>query len=273
MGTADGWCWDWATSMDKPWDFSKLKDRNPLSLQGLRPDFVAKIAAKPQVTGFSTINIRSKVNTLALFGQNRMFLGRRYIISNELFSSGRHHSWEKIVILNNENTATISLYWSIGTVHGFLGSDAVTIKSVYLSQDDAMCLTVEPNYQLSFKQCVEGSKSQAFVYDQEKRYRSVADLGLCLDTSDEQLSLSEQCSDDYAPNTQVWYWEEPDRFTNDVLFTINADQSISLIDASQGEPSVLKVNYDEPSLTGRSSPVDLLILVPLPVCAAPLNNK
>ncbi|MYM58400.1 hypothetical protein GTG28_04120 [Vibrio sp. OCN044] len=250
LGTADGWCWDWATSMDKPWDFSKLKDRNPLSLQGLRPDFVAKIAAKPQVTGFSTINIRSTVNTLALFGQNRMFLGRRYIISNELFSSGRHHSWREDRNFEQREYSddfTILVDWDSPW---FLGSDAVTIKSVYLSQDNAMCLTVEPNYQLSFKQCVEGSKSQAFVYDQEKRYRSVADLGLCLDTSDEQLSLSDQCSDDYAPNTQVWYWEEPDRFTNDVLFTINADQSISLIDASQGEPSVLKVNYDEAKPNG-----------------------
>ena len=211
---------------------------------------MAKIAAKPQVTGFSTINIRSKVNTLALFGQNRMFLGRRYIISNELFSSGRHHSWREDRNFEQREYSddfTILVDWDSPW---FLGSDAVTIKSVYLSQDDAMCLTVEPNYQLSFKQCVEGSKSQAFVYDQEKRYRSVADLGLCLDTSDEQLSLSDQCSDDYAPNTQVWYWEEPDRFTNDVLFTINADQSISLIDASQGEPSVLKVNYDEAKPNG-----------------------
>ncbi|GLT16466.1 hypothetical protein GCM10007938_02420 [Vibrio zhanjiangensis] len=250
LGTADGWCWDWANSKDFPWDFSKLRDRNPLSLQGLRPDFVAKIAAKPQVSGFSTISIRSQVNTLALFGQNRMFLGRRYIISNKLFSSGPNPNWRED--RNYEKRAytdefSILVDWDSPW---FLGSDAVTIKSVYLSQNDAMCLTAESNYQLSFKKCVEGSKSQAFVYDQEKRYRSVANLDLCLDTAGDQLRLSDQCSDDYAPNTQVWYWEEPNRFTNDVLLTINSDQSINLIDASSGLPKVIKVNYDDPKPNG-----------------------
>ncbi|NOH69981.1 ricin-type beta-trefoil lectin domain protein [Vibrio pectenicida] len=250
LGTADGWCWDWATSEDQPWNFSKLRDRNPLSLQGLRPDFVAKIAAKPQVSGFSTISIHSKVNTLSLFGQNRMFLGRRYIISNELFSSGNNSNWRKDRNYEKHEYAdefTILVDWDSPW---FLGSDAVTIKSVYLSQDNAMCLTAEANHQLSFRECVEGSKAQAFVYDQEKRYRSVANLNHCLDSSNQQLKLSDECNDDYASNTQVWYWEEPDRFTNDVLFTINSDQSISLIDASTNQPKILKVGYDESKPNG-----------------------
>ncbi|NPD08593.1 ricin-type beta-trefoil lectin domain protein [Vibrio ostreicida] len=250
LGTADGWCWDYARSEDLPWDFDKLRNDNPLSLQGLRPDFVAKIAAKNHVSGFSTIDILTKVETLALFGRNRFYIGRRYITSNELHSAGTESSWQKDRNYEKRQYSdgfTIVVDWDSPW---FLGSDAVTIKSVYLSQDEAQCLTVDSDHSLTFKKCVEGSKSQSFVYDQEKRYRSVADLSLCLDSSEPQLSLSEQCDDDYAPNTQVWYWEEPNRFTNDVLFTINADHSINLIDASAQQPSVLKVAYDDPKPNG-----------------------
>ncbi|MGV0462034.1 hypothetical protein LCE44_28290, partial [Vibrio harveyi] len=118
----------------------------------------------------------------------------------------------------------------------FLGADAVTIKSTYLSQKNPQCLTAVGNGRVQFKDCVDGSKTQSFIYDQEKRYRSVANINQCLETANGQLTLSSDCKDNFAQNTQIWYWQEPNGFANDVLYTVNHDRTINAIDASTSEP-------------------------------------
>ncbi|ELR67700.1 hypothetical protein C942_00007 [Photobacterium marinum] len=243
LGTADGWCWDYDDFRGNPWNFDKIRSNNPLALSGLRPDFVAKIAAKEDVSGSSTINVTTKVNSLALFGHNRWIIGRRYASGSQLWTGKTdwNRNWQEdrnFEKLTYTDSFPITIDWNSPW---FLGSDAVTIKSTYLSQEKAQCLTVVNGRELTFKDCVEGSKSQSFIYDQEKRYRSVANLNQCLDSEGGKLSLSTNCNDDYAPNTQVWSWQEPNQFSNDVLFTTNYDRTINAIDASTAVPSILRI--------------------------------
>ncbi|WP_299015479.1 RICIN domain-containing protein [uncultured Photobacterium sp.] len=243
LGTADGWCWDYDDFRGNPWNFDKLRANNPLALSGLRPDFVAKIAAKENVSGNSTINVTTKVNSLALFGHNRWILGRRYASGSQLRTSKTSwdRNWQKdrdFEKLTYTDSFPINIDWNSPW---FLGSDAVTIKSTFLSQQNAKCLTVVNDNELTFKDCKEGAKSQSFIYDQEKRYRSVANIDRCLDTANGKLSLSDQCNADYAPNTQVWSWQEPNQFSNDVLFTTNNDRTINAIDASTSVPSIIRI--------------------------------
>lgn len=236
LGTADGWCWDYDDKYGEPWDFDKLKQNNPLAVSGMRPDFVAKVAAKPEVEGTSDISVKTTVQGLALFGHNRWIIGRRYASGSQLWKEKtsfdpdwqENRDFEKLAY---HDEFTLSVDWNSPW---FLGADAVTIKSTYLSQDSAQCLTVGEDKQLSFTSCVEGATSQSFVYDQEQRYRSVKFLDHCLDSAGGQLTLSNQCHADYAPNSQVWYWQEPNSFANDVLYTVNHDRTINAIDASAG---------------------------------------
>ncbi len=246
LGTADGWCWDYDERAGNPWNFDKLKQNNSLAVSGLRPDFIAKIAAKEGTGGTSNIVVKTTVDSLALFGHNRWIIGRRYASGNQLWNnSGSNSNWKTgrdFEKLRYSDQFTVTVDWNSPW---FLGADAVTIKSTYLSQQDAQCLTVVGSRRLQFKDCVDGSKSQSFIYDQEKRYRSVANINQCLDTANGQLTLSSDCKDNFAQNTQSWYWQEPNDFANDVLYTLNHDRTINAIDASASEPRVLVLGDSE----------------------------
>lgn len=247
LGTADGWCWDYDERRGNPWNFDKLRDNNPLAISGLRPDFVAKISAKENVSGSSEIIVKTTVNSLALFGHNRWILGRIYASGSQLCTGNTNadRDWKKSVDfekLSYSDQFSVMVNWNSPW---FLGTDSVTIKSTFLSQETAQCLTVVDGTVLAFKDCIDGSKSQSFVYDQEQRYRSVANINQCLDTSGGNLSLSLDCSDDFARNTQVWYWNEPNGFSNDVLYTVNNDRTINAIDASTNVPGVITLSDNE----------------------------
>lgn len=246
LGTADGWCWDYDERRGNPWNFDKLKQNNSLAVSGLRPDFIAKIAAKEGTGGTSDIVVKTTVDSLALFGHNRWIIGRRYASGSQLWNNSDSNSnWKTgrdFEKLTYSDQFTVTVDWNSPW---FLGADAVTIKSTYLSQQNAQCLTVVGNSSLQFKDCVDGSKSQSFIYDQEKRYRSVANINQCLETANGQLTLSSDCRDDFARNTQIWYWQEPNGFANDVLYTVNHDRTINAIDASTSEPGVLVLGDSE----------------------------
>jgi len=246
LGTADGWCWDYDERRGNPWNFDKLKQNNSLAVSGLRPDFIAKIAAKEGTGGTSDIVVKTIVDSLALFGHNRWIIGRRYASGSQLWNnSDSNLNWKTgrdFEKLTYSDQFTVTVDWNSPW---FLGADAVTIKSTYLSQHNAQCLTAVGNSSLQFKDCVDGSKSQSFIYDQEKRYRSVANINQCLETANGQLTLSSDCRDDFARNTQIWYWQEPNGFANDVLYTVNHDRTINAIDASTSVPSVLVVGDSE----------------------------
>ncbi|WEM41549.1 ricin-type beta-trefoil lectin domain protein [Photobacterium sp. DA100] len=246
LGTADGWCWDYDERRGNPWNFDKLKQNNSLAVSGLRPDFIAKIAAKEGTGGTSDIVVKTTVDSLALFGHNRWIIGRRYASGSQLWNNSDSNSnWKTgrdFEKLTYSDQFTVTVDWNSPW---FLGADAVTIKSTYLSQQNAQCLTVVGNSSLQFKDCVDGSKSQSFIYDQEKRYRSVANINQCLETANGQLTLSSDCRDDFARNTQIWYWQEPNGFTNDVLYTVNHDRTINAIDASSSVPGVLVLGDSE----------------------------
>lgn len=247
LGTADGWCWDYDERRGNPWNFDKLRDNNSLAISGLRPDFVAKVAAKENVSGSSAISIKTTVNSLALFGHNRWIIGRRYASGSQLWTSNTGYdpdwkTYKDFEKLTYTDQFSITVDWNSPW---FLGTDSVTIKSTFLSQENAQCLTVVDGAALAFQACVDGAKSQSFVYDQEKRYRSVANINQCLETSDGKLTLSSDCSADYARNTQVWYWQEPNGFANDVLYTANYDRTINAIDASAGVPAVITLQDQE----------------------------
>lgn len=247
LGTADGWCWDYDERRGNPWDFDKLRANNSLAISGLRPDFVAKIAAKDTVSGSSNITVKTTVNSLALFGHNRWILGRRYASGSQLWTSNTSadRDWKESVDfekLSYTDQFSLMVDWDSPW---FLGADSVTIKSTYLSQDTAKCLTVKEGSTLAFEDCIDGSKSQSFIYDQEKRYRSIANIDQCLDTEGGTLFLSSNCSEDFAKNTQVWYWQEPNGFANDVLYTVNYDRTINAIDASTSTPKVVTLADNE----------------------------
>ncbi|AJR09480.1 hypothetical protein C9J03_02300 [Photobacterium gaetbulicola] len=246
LGTADGWCWDYDERRGNPWNFDKLKQNNSLAVSGLRPDFIAKIAAKEGTGGTSDIVVKTTVDSLALFGHNRWIIGRRYASGSQLWNNSDSNSnWKTgrdFEKLTYSDQFTVTVDWNSPW---FLGADAVTIKSTYLSQQNAQCLTVVGNSSLQFKDCVDGSKSQSFIYDQEKRYRSVANINQCLETANGQLTLSSDCRDDFARNTQIWYWQEPNGFANDVLYTVNHDRTINAIDASTSVPGVLVLGDSE----------------------------
>jgi hypothetical protein len=87
LGTADGWCWDYDVVGGQPWDFDKLRQNNSLAISGMRPDFIAKIAAKEDTDGTSDFVVSTKVDTLALFGHNRWVIGRRYASGSQLTES------------------------------------------------------------------------------------------------------------------------------------------------------------------------------------------
>lgn len=241
LGSADGWCWDSVKLYEKmdPWSFNKLRENNSLAIQGLRPDFNVKIAAKPSVTGTTNIVVKTQINALALFGHSRWVYGNRYVAGNQLKHTSRFFpSWktkqdyERLIYLD---TFTLGVNWDSPW---FLGADSVNIKSTFLSQEKAHCLTVADDSHLAFTPCVDGSLSQSFVYDNEKRYRSVIDLTRCLDSANGNLLLSPNCQDDFAPNTQVWHWREPYGIANDMLFTVNSDGSINALKASSYKPEV-----------------------------------
>ncbi|MDX1302982.1 RICIN domain-containing protein [Photobacterium sp.] len=244
LGTADGWCWDYDERRGNPWNFDKLRANNPLAVSGLRPDFVAKIAAKEGTTGSSEIVVKTTVNSLALFGHNNWVIGRRYASGSQLWTDNTsadpdwktYRDFEKLVY---SDQFAVTVDWNSPW---FLGADAVTIKSTLLSQESPQCLTVVDGSALQFKNCVEGAKSQSFIYDQEKRYRSVANINQCLETSEGKLTLSTNCSDDFARNTQIWYWQEPNGFANDVLYTVNSDRTINAIDASTEIPGIVTLD-------------------------------
>jgi hemolysin len=249
LGTADGWCWDYDERRGNPWNFDKLRSNNSLALSGLRPDFVAKIAAKPSTSGISTIDLTTTVKSLALFGHNRFIIGRRYSSGSELWTSNTsaNSNWKEdrnYEQLTYQDSFPITVDWNSPW---FLGADSVTIQSTYLSQESPKCLTVVNNVEeqsdsLAFTDCIKGAKSQSFVFDAAHRYRSVANTEQCLDTANGVLTLSNDCSAYYAKNTQIWSWQEPNNFANDVLFTINNDRTINAIDASTTPPSILTVN-------------------------------
>ncbi|PSW04316.1 RICIN domain-containing protein [Photobacterium lipolyticum] len=244
LGTADGWCWDYDERRGNPWDFDKLRANNPLAVSGLRPDFVAKIAAKEGTTGSSEIVVKTTVNSLALFGHNNWVIGRRYASGSQLWTDNTsadpdwktYRDFEKLVY---SDQFAVTVDWNSPW---FLGADAVTIKSTLLSQESPQCLAVVDGSALQFTDCVEGAKSQSFIYDQEKRYRSVANINQCLDTAEGKLTLSTDCSDDFARNTQIWYWQEPNGFANDVLYTVNNDRTINAIDASAEIPGIVTLD-------------------------------
>ncbi|MGF1733416.1 hypothetical protein [Photobacterium kasasachensis] len=247
LGTADGWCWDYDERRGNPWNFDKLRSNNPLAISGLRPDFVAKIAAKDTTSGSSNITVKTTVNSLALFGHNRWILGRRYASGSQLWTANTSadRDWKESTDyekLSYSDQFSLLVDWESPW---FLGADSVTIKSTYLSQDSAQCLTVKDGGALAFESCVDGAKSQSFIYDQEKRYRSIANIDQCLDTEGGTLFLSSDCSDDFAKNTQVWYWQEPNGFANDVLYTVNYDRTINAIDASSKAPKVVTLADNE----------------------------
>ncbi|WP_019614626.1 hypothetical protein [Psychromonas ossibalaenae] len=247
LGTADGWCWDYDERRGNPWNFDKLRDNNSLAISGLRPDFVAKIAARESVSGSSDISVKTQISSLALFGHNRWILGRRYASGSQLWTSntGSDSDWKTdrdFEKLSYSDQFSVTVNWDSPW---FLGTDSVTIKSTYLSQESAQCLTVLDDNTLAFQDCVDGAKSQSFVYDQEQRYRSVANINQCLETSHSGLILSSDCSADYARNTQVWYWQEPNGFANDVLYTVNYDRTINAIDASSQVPQVITLADDQ----------------------------
>ncbi|QUM85493.1 hypothetical protein [Moritella sp. 28] len=243
LGTADGHCWDYADKREGPWDLSRVKKHNSLAVAGLRPDFVAKIAAKDGVDGSSDIRVKTTVDSIALFGHNRMIIGRLYAAGSGLWTSGDCSSCVKgsdLERLLYVNEFTFTVDWDSPV---FLGASAVTIKSTYLSQEVAQCLTAMDDRTLEFKECIDGSKSQSFVYDQEKRYRSVANIDQCLDSADDRLRLSSDCDNDFAPNTQVWIWQEPNIFTSDVIFTLNNDLTINAIDSSTKKASIFTMDH------------------------------
>lgn len=247
LGTADGWCWDYDERRGNPWNFDKLRENNSLAISGLRPDFVAKVAAKEDTNGSSDIVVKTTVDSLALFGHNRWIIGRRYASGSQLWNSntGSDSDWDTgrdFEKLTYSDQFSVTVDWNSPW---FLGADAVTIKSTYLSQENAQCLTVVTNKSLQFKDCIDGSKSQSFIYDQEKRYRSVANIDQCLETANGQLTLSSDCQDDFARNTQIWYWQEPNGFANDVLYTVNNNRTINSIDASTEVPSVITLDDTE----------------------------
>ncbi|OOE96591.1 RICIN domain-containing protein [Salinivibrio sp. IB643] len=246
LGTADGWCWDYDVAGGQPWDFDKLRQNNSLAISGMRPDFVAKIAAKEDTDGTSDFVVSTTVDTLALFGHNRFLIGNRYVSGPQLReNSPLNPNWhtetnyEKLTYIDQ---FTITVDWNSPW---FLGANAVTIKSNYLSQQNAQCLTVVGHSSLQFKDCVDGSASQSFIYDEEKRYRSVANINQCLDSANGQLTLSSDCRHDFAPNTQTWNWQAPNDFANDVLYTRNYNGTINAIDASTSVPRVFVLDSSE----------------------------
>ncbi|MFZ8771516.1 hypothetical protein LC144_28565 (plasmid) [Vibrio harveyi] len=92
LGTADGWCWDYDEPRGKPWNFDKLKQNNSLAISGLRPDFIAKIAAKEGTSGTSDIMVKTTVDSLALFGHNRWVIGNRYVSGSQLWNNSDSNS-------------------------------------------------------------------------------------------------------------------------------------------------------------------------------------
>lgn len=245
LGSADGWCWDYVEVHEKmdPWDFDKLRENNSLAIRGLRPDFNAKIAAKHNVTGTTEIAVKTQINALALFGHDRWIYGNRFATGNQLkHTSVFFPAWKTEQDYENLtyiDSFTLNVNWDSPW---FLGADSVNIKSTFLSQEKAYCLTVNDGAHLAFTPCIDGSLSQSFVYDNERRYRSVVDLTRCLDSANGNLSLSLNCQDDYAPNTQVWHWKDPYGIANDMLFTVNSDGSINALQASSYQPEISTIS-------------------------------
>lgn len=246
LNTASGWCWDYYDQGVAPYDFNKIRDTIPTAMAGMKPEFKVQMRAPREASGHSTLTVETDIRGIELLAHNRWIIGRRWGAGNKLWqddqSRGANGEWrtgQDYLIQHYPVRFEMDVDWSSPL---FLGADSVYIQSTYLSEQQAHCLTVRSG-QLGFEPCRIGDRSQAFVFDQMNRYRSVADLDRCL-SSEQGLALSSRCDQPLPPNGQNWRWQQPELFGNDVLFTGRSDGRINLLDAAG--PGILTQEANAP---------------------------
>ncbi len=248
LNTADGWCWDYYPQSYAPYDIRKIRTNIPSSLAGMKPDFKVIFRAPANMATASKIEVLTNVVGLELLAHNRFYSGQRWAAGDKLwddyYSKASDPEWvtgKTYLRKDHRDRFELDIDWSSPV---FLGVSPVAIQSTFLSGSEARCLTKSNvDNTLLFETCRNGEKRQAFVFDQRNRYRSVADLSLCLDVTSERLSLSANCANDYAPSGQRWQWQQPQIFSDDVVYSSDSQGGAYALSVSEHSdtPAVIRL--------------------------------
>ncbi len=227
--TRSSGCWyAYANAGENPYDLSGLEQAY---INGFRPDFYTQVTAEGDAKGVTGIHVRATITGLSLLGHNRWAAGR-------LYYSGHAADGVAFNKYDHVDTFNVSVNWSHPA---FLGASTVNLSPVYISEDEAKCITADEQMALSLKACQADDARQAFVYAPNTQYRFAANPAFCLDASQDKLSL--KACETYPSNDQRWQWTGDADYDRDVLFTPNYDNTLSVI--STNSDSELKINKVE----------------------------
>ena len=223
--TKSSGCWYDAPAGENPYDLSGLEQAY---INGFRPDFYTQVTAEGDAKGSTGIHVRADVTGLSLLGHNRWVAGRLYYSGHAVdgVAFNQYHHVDEF---------DVSVNWSHPA---FLGASTVNLSPVFISENEAKCITADEQMQLSLQTCEADNASQAFVYAPNSQYRLASDAALCLDASQDKLSL--QACETYPSNDQRWQWTGDTNYEKDVLFTPNYDNTLSVI--STNSDSELMIN-------------------------------